>query len=402
MRIRCRFIKHMLWALVWLISLVCCIEVALRVRVLMSDESIPERDPVPLVACHRMHHYLEPLSEVRLRHPDEDRTVSARLNSLGLRGPEPAVIKSRETIRIVCLGDEMTFGPGLSDDQLFTATLQRLLEPYLPRKLEVINAGVPEYCPLLSLLQYRHQLQSLDPDVIVLTFEMGDVADDYRVRGFTSLDENGMPLGCRNPRLGKSSNFERLQNQFVTVKWLKSRLNEFRSEDSYESLEQIDHTIGRFAWIRDNPSDWSAYVQNALKPIGQLGEIGREQNALVVLAVMPAPWQISADATSDPEVRKRFGIAPSVVYDNREPFDILSAAAVDAQVEYLDVSKFFAQAGNPEEFYLHSQPWLSARGHEAYANVLAQFLFPRLQSRFQNRSSQIVQEPARSNEKTLR
>lgn len=394
MRIRCRFIKHILWALVWLISLVCCSEVGLRVRAVMTDQPLTETNELPLVASYRMHHVLEPLSDLQLKHPDDQRPCSARSNSLGLRGPEPAMLQSGEMIRIICLGDEMTFGPGLSDDQLFTARLEKLLEPYLSRRLEVINAGVPHYCPLLSLLQYRHQLRALDPDVIVLTFEMGDVADDYLVRGFTSLDESGLPLACCNPRLGKKSDFERVENQFLTLKWLKSWLSGSEAGSSYDSLEQIDHAIGRFAWIRNNPDDWSAYIQNAFKPIGQLAEIAREQDAIVVLAVVPAPWQISAEATSDPDARKRYGIAPTVVYDNREPFDLLESAAADAGVEYFDVSRIFSQAGNPEELYLHTQPWLSARGHEAYANVLAQYLFPRLQSRFHRPASQIVQEPA--------
>jgi hypothetical protein len=403
MRIRCRFIKHMLWALVWLVCLICCIEVGFRVRAVVMDQRLAEMGELPVVASYCTHHVLEPLSEVRLNNPDEEGTVSARLNSLGLRGPEPATVKTDDLLRIVCLGDEMTFGPGLSDVQLFTAKLKKLFEPYVSRKLEVINAGVPEYCPLLSLLQYRHQLRALDPDVIVLTFEMGDVADDYRVRAFTSLDANGIPLACRNPRLGKTSDLERLENHFITLKWMKSWLTENEAGSSYDSLEQIDHAIGRFAWIRDNPDDWAAYVQNALKPIGQLAEMAREQDALVVLAVVPAPWQVSAEATGDPAARKRFGIAPSVVYDNRKPFDLLAAAAADAGVEYFDVSQIFShQAGNPEELYLHTQPWLSARGHEAYANLLAQFLFPRLQSRFHRPPSQIVQEPAASPDQMLR
>lgn len=399
MRIRCRFIKHMLWALVWLISLVCCTEVGLHVRAVITSQPLAETGELPLVASPRMHHVLEPLTDVQLSHPDDGRTVTARLNSLGLRGPEPSILNSGESIRIVCLGDEMTFGPGLNDDQLFTAKLHRLLEPYLPRRLEVINAGVPEYCPLLSLLQYRHQLRALNADVIVLTFEMGDVADDYLVRGLTSLDDDGLPLACRHPRLGTSSKLETLQNHFMTLKWLTSWLTQNGPGTSYDSLEQIDHAIGRFAWIRGNPDDWSAYVQNALKPIGQLGEMAREQDALIVLAAVPAPWQISAEATGDPGARKRFGIAPSVVYDNREPFELLAAAASEARVEYFDVSQIFSRAGNPEELYLHTQPWLSARGHEAYANVLAQFLFPRLQSRFRRPPAQVVQEPAVTRER---
>jgi len=384
MRIRLSFIKHILWAVVWLISLICCIEVGLRVHTFLDDKPVSENAQVERVACHQVHHHLKPLEKMEFQHPDTGHQFTERLNSFGLRGPEPSLEKSDDVIRILCLGDEMTFGPGLTTRELFTTQLESLLKDYMPKKLEVINAGVPGYCPLLSLLQYRHRLRALNPDVIVLTFEMGDVADDYLVRGFTTHDENGFPLGCRNPLLGNESELKKLQNHFVTMKWLKAQAEDWRTESSYDSLDQIDHPVGRFAWIRDNPVDWSPYLQNALQPVQQLGLLGREQGALVILSAMPAPWQISRDATSDPTTRKKYGVAPGVVYSNREPFQKLATFAGEAGLEFLDNSTDLTEAGNSEELYLQTEPWLSARGHEVYAMMLARFLFPRLQYRFQS------------------
>ena len=214
MRIRLSFIKHILWAVVWLISLICCIEVGLRVHTFLDDKPVSENAQVERVACHQVHHHLKPLEKMEFQHPDTGHQFTERLNSFGLRGPEPSLEKSDDVIRILCLGDEMTFGPGLTTPELFTTQLESLLKDYMPKKLEVINAGVPGYCPLLSLLQYRHRLRALNPDVIVLTFEMGDVADDYLVRGFTTHDENGFPLGCRNPLLGNESELKKVTEPF--------------------------------------------------------------------------------------------------------------------------------------------------------------------------------------------
>ncbi|MBD3674791.1 MAG: SGNH/GDSL hydrolase family protein [Planctomycetaceae bacterium] len=383
MKIRLSFIKNFLWAFVWLISLICCTEVGLRVHTFLAEKPLTERAEIETVACHQVHHQLEPLGQITLTNPDTHEQSTESLNSFGLRGPEPELTKPDDVIRILCLGDEMTFGPGLSRDQLFTSRLEEMLKDYLPKRLEVINAGVPGYCPLLSFLQYRHRLRSLDPDVIVVTFEMGDVADDYRVRSFTTHDEHGIPLGCRNPRLGQESELKKLQDQFVMVNWLKQKADGWKTEATYDSIDQIDHSTGRYAWIRDNQVDWRPYLKNTLQPVEQLVNLGAEQETGVIFSVLPAPWQVSSSATSDPTTRKKYGVAPDVVYTNRQPFEQLSEFATSVGLEYLDNSTDFTGVGNPDELFLHSEPWLSARGHEVYATLLARYLYPRLQYRLQ-------------------
>ena len=51
---------------------------------------------------------------------------TAETNSVGLRGPEPRP-RQRNTFRIVCLGDSMTWGFGVQASDTFAARLERTL-----------------------------------------------------------------------------------------------------------------------------------------------------------------------------------------------------------------------------------------------------------------------------------
>ena len=99
-------------------------------------------------------------------------------NSFGLRSPEVSVPKPRGTFRILLLGDSFTFGLRVGADEVFARRLEQQLRARFPSvPVEVVNAGVISYCPLLEYLQYRHHLHSLDPDLVVLNFDMSDVQD---------------------------------------------------------------------------------------------------------------------------------------------------------------------------------------------------------------------------------
>jgi hypothetical protein len=234
---------------------------------------------------------------------------------------------------------------------------------------------------LLSLLQYRHALRSLKPDIVIQTFDMSDVADDHAVRAFAKLDESGVPLICEHPALKADDRLKSIEQQFLTLRWAKCQIAEWKSSPTQESFQDISRPVGRYAWIRESPPDWEMYIVNALEPIGQLQELSRESAAIFVLAAFPAPWQVSGEATSDLRTRQKFGIAPDVHYTNRKPFDQLATYTQEHQLEFLDVSQSIDQVGNPEDLYLPEAPWLSARGHEVYAALLAGRLLPRLQER---------------------
>src|SRR5215470_5660402 len=73
------------------------------------------------------------LDVVIRRHPTSLRDIRVRTNSLGLRGAE---IPPREAgeLRILVLGDSITFGDYVDEDETYPAVLERRLRSVFPRR----------------------------------------------------------------------------------------------------------------------------------------------------------------------------------------------------------------------------------------------------------------------------
>jgi lysophospholipase L1-like esterase len=93
-----------------------------------------------------------------------------RINSRGTRGPEFAVPKPPNTVRILSLGDSKTFGWGLSEDETYSARLQMLLQERLgpERHVEVINAGVNAWSYAQMKVFLEHDGLAFQPDFVLL------------------------------------------------------------------------------------------------------------------------------------------------------------------------------------------------------------------------------------------
>ena len=93
-------------------------------------------------------------------------------NSLGYRGREFSVDKPEDTFRILMLGDSITFGRGVDDEQTFAYLLPGLLNgKYQDKNLEVINAGYYDGYSLDSYYVYLiNEGLKLEPDLVVLNF----------------------------------------------------------------------------------------------------------------------------------------------------------------------------------------------------------------------------------------
>jgi len=103
-------------------------------------------------------------------------------NDLGLRRDAPtSVVKPAGTQRVLVLGDSQTEGI-VENADTYAAVLEQRLGAGGKGRIEVLNAGVSGYSPLLEVLWLREWGLRLAPDVVVLALYTGNDIGELTAR----------------------------------------------------------------------------------------------------------------------------------------------------------------------------------------------------------------------------
>ena len=108
----------------------------------------------------------------------DEQGVTVRINSLGLRGPEPTVPKPPGVRRLIVTGDSVVYGFGVAEDDLMTAIAGKALG------VEAWAAAVPGYSTLQTLNLMQMSALKLDPNVVIIA----NLWSDLSVMGFADAD----------------------------------------------------------------------------------------------------------------------------------------------------------------------------------------------------------------------
>jgi hypothetical protein len=102
-------------------------------------------------------------------------------NSHGLRERELPLVKPPGTRRVVFIGDSVTFGPGVRDDQAYARLLESALSAGGAGPVETVNAGVVGYNSIQELARLQNVGLAYQPDVVVLTFLVNDLLETFTI-----------------------------------------------------------------------------------------------------------------------------------------------------------------------------------------------------------------------------
>lgn len=115
----------------------------------------------------------------------------------GLRGASPEE-GARDRRRVLVVGDSVTFGQGVEDDETYVAALER----EAPRAVQTLNAGVPSWDLRSETAWLDAQGWALAPDLVVLGFYVNDVAPSPRAvpEALERTPPRRAPAWARAPR----------------------------------------------------------------------------------------------------------------------------------------------------------------------------------------------------------
>jgi len=108
-------------------------------------------------------------------HKESDFEVLYTINSKGYRGKEYPLEKKEGVFRIVIIGDSMSFGYGVNDEETYAA----LIDKSIPN-VEVINLSVSGYGTDQELLRLQKQGFDFKPDLVILQITDNDFIDIMR------------------------------------------------------------------------------------------------------------------------------------------------------------------------------------------------------------------------------
>jgi lysophospholipase L1-like esterase len=201
-------------------------------------------------------------------------------NSLGLRGPDRPFARPAEApdlLRIVAIGDSMTFGQGVEFEETFPSQLERLLRAD-DRRAEVINVSRIGSGPESHFMMLREIGLRYDPDVVILNVFGNDASDDSQV--------SDLQMAVRD-----LSHHLRV---FVAARALSLERGQRRNAEAMRDGEsRWSNVVGRCAQSRPR-ADCERYVR------GFRGRWGSAVNSLAI-SILTDPQEVRRWVYTDPE-----------------------------------------------------------------------------------------------------
>jgi lysophospholipase L1-like esterase len=278
--------------------------------------------------------------------------VPVAFNSLGLRDAERTPQPAPGALRILAIGDSVTFGMGVAQEQTYPRQLESLLSRERGAPVEVLNMGMPGYNTRHQLAQLRELGLSLQPKIVVLGFLYNDVEPSSAQRSARPPQEEKSLVRKAQSTINAGTLWLKKNSLFFA--WLTPRLGMVLRPLGFKGFGQVGEVKDKY--VDTNPQ-WRG-VQQALLEMQRLtAERGIE---LVVMSI-PAMAKFD-DAT----------------YPIKEYHQAVAAFCRDSGIRHLDLlPAFWGLDGT--RFWIHATDGHpNAEGQRIMAEALAKYLAPLL------------------------
>jgi lysophospholipase L1-like esterase len=243
------------------------------------------------------------------------------INSLGFRGPDIRSPKPPQTFRIVVIGDSISLGWGVADDETFSSRLQQRLHERFPgRAIEVVNLGVGGYNTRQEVTLLARHVRTIDPDLVLVGFYTNDVPEaleddsgrrrDARSTGMTSPGQ----IMHINPTPDSwwDRQFRRSRAAYVAGRAVKRWWGGGDAGRTAFTLE-LDLVAGRDSATLDRA--WTRVAGE----FDRLHELARERGFRVGVVVLPCREQATGEYSNAKYIAKLRSIADPLGFGVIDP-----------------------------------------------------------------------------------
>jgi hypothetical protein len=344
-------------------------------------ESFVTPDPV-------LHHKF--IAGARGRQKTTEFDTAYSINSFGLRELELPRDKPAGVKRILMLGDSFTEGIGVDSEETFSSRLQHLLnDDGLAERWEVINAGVGSYSPMLEYLYLKKGGLALQPDLVVLDFDLSDVNDDIQYSRLAEFDANGdlVAVHAEPPPEKRRWPIELLvdarnllKHHTRTYGFLWRRVAGYVEAARHKGNFSGDVRFDKYAMLRERASasgdrEWTLSYRYLLK----IRDLLKARGVDFWIVVYPYGVQVSPREWNPG--RRFWGFQTGRVYSCR-PQALVEAFCRRNDIPVINMCEDFREAArNVYPLYYEGDGHWRPAGHRLAASLLYRALAPRLKTR---------------------
>lgn len=234
---------------------------------------------------------------LKSNHIGEYGGVKITTNAYGYRDAEISLDKPTNTVRILALGDSITFGHGnVLPQELYTEVLEgQLNNVFSSHKTEVINTACPgnsarqEYYDLEKGLQFQ-------PDVVMIQYTLNDVTEPYLVEkrhGGEGKDYHGVEdMPYYDYFLSQNSAFYLFLKDMISRVKFRSLTKEDLQKKALE--REVFQVLDNLVVYHDHPEikkAWNEYFTWLQK----MSERCHQQKIPCILLISPYSFQLELD-----------------------------------------------------------------------------------------------------------
>src|SRR5262249_10572913 len=159
----------------------------------------------------------------------------------------------------------------------------------LSARIEVLNAGVDSYAPILSYLDLRENRLRLGPDAVVLNLDMSDLLQEQYYRSLAVRNAAGEIVAVPNPRPegGGSTRLDdwiRRNLYFLRYLYLRSR-QRLDPEESMEAVIQRRNGDLLAYTLKGDPVDRAPQWRDLFDSVARIRRLCEERGIRFFLAV---------------------------------------------------------------------------------------------------------------------
>ncbi len=296
------------------------------------------------------------------------------LNSKGFKDVEFNEKKADNTYRVIGIGDSFAYAVVPYPYAYLTLLKSILNPPQQHKKVEVINMGIPNLGPKDYLSVFVNEGLALKPDMVFLSFFVGnDFTDNYvqpnqKLRNLESYSYLASFIKYIIVILQKN------KGNFVVGHTNYKDDEPSFTDDAYLKIEVERSQI----YVTKSPFFEDAFNQ-ALVHVRKIKEICDYNHIALVVGILPDEVQVNKalQAKVVDQLGKQFGFPPDRL-DFSQPEKALAAEFQKDHIDYLDVLDDFVKAEQQKNLYKPNNTHWNIAGNKLAADLMGKHLLEKI------------------------